>query len=76
MRFAPKLSCPVLIAVGDAEPPGWQAQSVDFHQACRDAGTPAHLLRLNGANHFTIKFAQADPTGPLGIALLRQCGLR
>lgn len=76
MRFAPKLTCPVLIAVGDAEPPGWQAQSVDFHQACRDAGTPAHLLRLNGANHFTIKFAQADPTGPLGIALLRQCGLR
>lgn len=76
MRFAPKLTCPVLIAVGDAEPPGWQAQSVDFHQACRDAGTPAHLLRLNGANHFTIKFAQADPTGPLGIALLRQAGLR
>lgn len=75
-RFAPKLSGPVLVAVGDAEPEGWQAQSVEFHQACRDAGTPAQLMRIAGANHFDILFPLADAASPLTTHLLRQCRLR
>lgn len=79
MRFPPAqggiLRGPVLVAAGDAEPEGWQAQSVDFHQACRDAGTPAHLMRINGANHFDILYPLADPAKPLGNHLLRQTGL-
>lgn len=79
MGFPPRLNGilrgPVLVAAGDAEPEGWQAQSVDFHQACRDAGTPAHLMRINGANHFDILYPLVDPAKPLGNHLLRQTGL-
>ncbi|HEX6959142.1 MAG TPA: alpha/beta hydrolase [Ferrovibrio sp.] len=75
-RFAPKLAGPVLVAVGDDEPQAWQAQSVDFHQACRDAGTQAHLMRVANANHFNILYALADASKPLCTALLRQCGLK
>lgn len=70
-----KLPCPVLVAVGDAETPSWIAQSVDYHAACRDAGTQAHLLRIAGANHFSILYPLADVRQPLGGALLRQMKL-
>lgn len=80
MRFPPKqgnhLRGPVLVAVGDDEPPGWQAQSTEFHQACRNAGTSGQMMRIGGANHFNILYPLADPAKPLGAALLRQCGLR
>jgi arylformamidase len=80
MRFPPgpgsALRGPVLVAVGDDEPPGWQAQSTDFHQACRNAGTSGQMMRIGGANHFNILYPLADPAKPLGAALLRQCGLR
>lgn len=75
-KFPPKLKGPVLVSCGDAEPEAWQAQSVEFHQACRNAGTHTDFIRMAGGNHFTIKFAAADPNHPLGVALLRQCGLR
>ncbi|MEK9969661.1 MAG: alpha/beta hydrolase, partial [Ferrovibrio sp.] len=71
-NFPPKIKGPVLISCGDAEPDAWQAQSVDFHQACRDAGVRASLLTMANGNHFTIKFAAADPKHPLGAALLKQ----
>jgi len=71
-RFPPKLKGTVLVSCGDAEPEGWQAQSVEFHQACRDAGTHTDFIRMAGGNHFTIKFAAADPRHPLGSALLKQ----
>jgi arylformamidase len=76
MRFPPRLNGPMLVAVGDAEPEGWQAQSVDFHQACRDAGTPAQLMRIAGANHFDILFPLSEAASPLTTHLLRQCGLK
>lgn len=75
MRFAPRMRGPVLVAVGDSEPPGWQAQSADFHQACRNAGTSGQMMHVAGANHFDILYPLADATSPLGAALLRQCGL-
>lgn len=75
MRFPPKMRGPVLVAVGDAEPPGWQAQSLDFHRACRNAGQAATFMPVPGANHFDILYPLADPAHPLGAALLRQCGL-
>lgn len=80
MRFPPRQSSclqgPVLVAVGDAEPPGWQAQSTGFHQACRDAGRTTQFMSVAGANHFDILYPLADPAQPLCAALLRQCGLR
>jgi arylformamidase len=70
--FPPRIDGPVLVSCGDAEPDAWQAQSVDFHAACRAAGTRSSLLYMAGGNHFTIKFAAADPQHPLGAALLKQ----
>ena len=75
MDFPPRSVGRVLVSYGTAEPAGWQAQSEDFHQACRTAGTSSELLPVDGANHFDILYPLADATQPLGAALLRQCGL-
>lgn len=75
LKLAGKVTGTILVACGDAEPEGWIAQSLDFHQALRDAGTNASLLRIKGADHFSIKFDGANPSHPLGAALLRQAGL-
>jgi arylformamidase len=75
LKLAGKVTSTILVACGDAEPEGWIAQSTEFHQALRDAGTNAALLLIKGADHFTIKFDGANPSHPLGAALLRQVGL-
>lgn len=71
-NFPPKIAGPVLVAYGAGEPEAWRNQSLDFHQACRDAGIRSSLLEMANGNHFTIKFAAADPQHPLGAALLQQ----
>lgn len=71
----PGTRVPVLIAVGDAETEGWIAQSIDFHAACRAAGTAADLWRLAGEHHFSILTRLADARHPLTTALRRQMGL-
>lgn len=70
--FPPRPNGPILVSYGDAEPAAWQAQSVDFHAACQKAGIASRLLPMAGGNHFTIKFAAADPQHALGAALLQQ----
>ncbi|PJI43596.1 alpha/beta hydrolase [Ferrovibrio sp.] len=71
-NFPPKIEGPVLVSYGADEPEAWRNQSIDFHQACRDAGIRSSLLEMANGNHFTIKFAAADPKHPLGAALLQQ----
>jgi arylformamidase len=71
-NFPPKIEGPVLVSYGADEPEAWRNQSIDFHQACRDAGIRSELLPMANGNHFTIKFAAADPKHPLGAALLKQ----
>lgn len=71
-KFPPKIKGPVLVSYGADEPEAWRNQSIDFHQACRDAGIHSELLPMANGNHFTIKFAAADPQHPLGAALLKQ----
>lgn len=70
--FPPKIEGPVLVAYGADEPEAWRNQSIDFHQACQDAGIRSELLPMANGNHFTIKFAAADPKHPLGAALHKQ----
>ncbi len=65
----------VLVAVGDAEPASWIEQSLDFHAACRAAGTPADLMRIAGGNHFSILYALAEAKQPLASALIRMMSL-
>lgn len=74
-NFPPRSVGRILVSYGTAEPAGWQAQSTDFHEACRKAGIASELLPAEGANHFDILYPLADPAQPLGAALLRQCDL-
>lgn len=71
-NFPPKINGPVHVSYGGDEPEAWRYQSIDFHQACRAAGINSSLLEMASGNHFTIKFAAADPKHPLGAALLQQ----
>lgn len=67
--------CPLLLAIGGDETPGWIAQSVDFQAACRARGTEAELLRVPGEHHFSIALALADPATALFQAMLGQMGI-
>jgi arylformamidase len=71
----PPLSrCPVLIAVGGAEPKGWQQMSEDFFKLCKERGLDCQYLVVPGANHYTMSEHLADPNSPLTQAMFKQMG--
>lgn len=72
LRQPLKTTARTLIAVGDAEPDAWIGQSEEFHAACRAAGTPANLMRIASANHFSILYAMADAKHPLTAEIIKQ----
>ncbi|MEX0806716.1 MAG: alpha/beta hydrolase [Candidatus Binatia bacterium] len=67
--------CPVVIAVGGAEPKGWQQMSEDFFKLCGDHGVPCEYLIVPGANHYTMSEHLADANSPLAQAMLKQMQL-
>jgi len=67
----PTKAGPLVVAYGTAELPELCRQSIDYAKAWVDAGLPGHLLPIDGADHFTILEALADPHGVLTEALLR-----
>lgn len=67
--------CPVIVAVGGAEPKGWQQMSEDFFALCRERGVTCEYLVVPGANHYTMSEHLADAESPLTRAMLRQIGL-
>jgi arylformamidase len=67
--------CPVIVAVGDAEPKGWQQMSEDFFELCKERGLACEYLIVPGANHYTMSEHLADAESPLTRAMLRQMGL-
>ena len=74
-RNSPLLHLPatageLVIAYGTRELPELCRQSIDYGQAWTERGLPGHLLPVDGANHFTILDALADPQGVLARALL------
>ncbi len=71
----PGPGAPIFLAVGERETPGWQQQSVDFHEACRGRGVDCELMRVAGADHFSIAYDLADPATALCRAVLRQMSL-
>lgn len=60
----------MLVAVGGAEPEGWQAQSRDFAAACERSGLSTRLMVAPGANHFTVLEQALESGKPLNRALL------
>ncbi len=61
---------PLVVAYGTAELPELCRQSIDYAQVWVETGLPGHLLPIDGANHFTILEALADPQGALAAVLL------
>lgn len=65
LRLRPR----VVLAAGDAEPPGWIAQSRAFAGACIEAGLDTRYLGAPGCNHFTVLEEAIEPGTPLHAAV-------
>ena len=71
----PRPICPILVAVGGAEPKGWKQMSQDFFALCRDRRLNCEYLEVPGANHYTMSSHLADPESPLTRAIFKQMRL-
>jgi arylformamidase len=70
----PATAAELIIAYGTSELPELCRQSIAYAQAWNERGLPGHLLPVDGADHFTILEALADPRGALTAALLAMIG--
>lgn len=71
----PRRICPLVIAVGGAEPAGWQQMSQDFFNLCTANGVNCKYLIVPGANHYTMSAHLANPKSPLTLAMIDQMKL-
>jgi len=71
----PLARCPLLVAVGGAEPKGWRRMSEDYFAYCKAGGMNVEYLVVPGANHFTLPERFLDASSPLTLAALKQMGL-
>ncbi len=72
---APKVNCPLVVAVGGAEPKGWQQMSEDYFNYCKEQGMKAEYLVVPGTNHYTMSEKLLDETNPLTQAMIKQMGI-
>jgi len=70
LRRLPAEAGEFVIAYGTSELPELRRQSVEYAEAWAAHGLSGRLVPVDGANHFTILDALADPQGPLMKALL------
>jgi acetyl esterase/lipase len=66
----PPMAGELVVAYGTRELPELCRQSIEYAQAWVERGLPGHLLPVDGADHFTILEALAEPQGVLMQALL------
>ena len=71
----PRVQCPLVVAVGGAEPKGWQRMSEDYFQFCKQSGMNVEYLIEPEANHYTMSEHLLDDTRPLTRAMLQQMGI-
>ena len=71
----PRVKCPLVVAVGGAEPKGWQQMSEDYFNYVNQQGMNAEYLVVPGANHYTMSEKLLDATNPLTQAMIRQMGI-
>jgi arylformamidase len=71
----PRVRCPLVVAVGDTEPKGWQQMSEDFFNHCKQQGMNVGYLVVPGANHYTMSEKLLDDTNPLTQAMIKQMGI-
>jgi acetyl esterase/lipase len=66
----PPMAGELVVAYGTKELPELCRQSIEYAQAWTERGLAGHLVPVDGADHFTILEALADPRGALTEALL------
>jgi arylformamidase len=71
----PRVKCPLLVAVGSAEPKGWQQMSQDYFGFCKEHGMSAQYLIEPDANHYTMTERLLDDQRPLTRAMIKLLGL-
>jgi arylformamidase len=71
----PRVKCPLVVAVGGAEPQGWQQMSEDYFNYCKQHGMPVEYLVEPDANHYTMSEHLLDDARPLTRAMIKQMGL-
>ena len=71
----PRVKCPLVVAVGGAEPKGWQQMSEDYFNYCKQHGMPVEYLIEPDANHYTMSEHLLDDARPLTRAMIKQMGL-
>lgn len=68
----PKVKCPLVVAVGSAEPKGWQQMSEDYFNFCKQQGMQVDYLVVPGANHYTMSEKLLEESNPLTQAMIKQ----
>ena len=71
----PRVKCPLVVAVGAAEPEGWQQISRDYFEYCKANGMKVEYLIEPEANHYTMSEHLLDDNRPLTRAMLQQMGI-
>jgi arylformamidase len=66
----PPMAGELVVTYGTRELPELCRQSIDYAQAWAERELPGHLLPIDGADHFTILEALANPQGTVMQALL------
>jgi len=66
---------PLIVAVGGAEPRGWQEQSENLFALCKERGLACEYIEIPSAHHFSIGLQLTDAESPLTRAMLKQMSL-
>ena len=75
LHHPPRVRCPLIVAVGAAEPKGWQDISRDYFDFCKANGMSVEYLVEPDANHYTMSEHLLDDTRPLTRAMFNQMGI-
>lgn len=74
-KLAPKSKCPVIMAVGADESPGFLSQTEIYTKHLKASGVPVTEVPLPGHDHFSAWNEVMDPSRPLTKAVLKMMGL-
>lgn len=69
VNLEPSNSCPLIVAVGEAESKEFNDQSKELYTCWKNKGIDIQLLQLPGKNHYSIVETIADPQSSLHKAL-------
>jgi arylformamidase len=71
LLYPPRVNCPLVVAVGGAEPKGWQQMSEDYFQFAKQNGMNVEYLIEPDANHYTMSEHLLDDRRPLTQAMIK-----